>query len=143
MASKRTSHAVYETKSHLVWAPKDRTGVRRGALRERVEEVLHEIAPDYGFEVDTLEVAVDHVHLFRDFPPRYSIAKVIGSLKSISASQGFEEFAQLKKPLWAREWWEEGYFARTVGDKVTAAVIRRYIRQPQRETGRQRQLKLF
>ena len=143
MASKRTSHAVYETKYHLVWAPKYRKGVLHGALRERVEGLLREIAQDYGFEIDTLEVAVDHVHIFLDFPPRYSIAKVVGILKSISASQVFEEFPRLRQQLWAGELWEDGYFARTVGDKVTAEVIRRYIRQHQGDRGRQRQLKLF
>jgi REP element-mobilizing transposase RayT len=98
---------------------------------------------DFGFEIDTSEVAVDHVHLFLDFPPRYSIAKVVRILKSISASQVVEEFPQLRKQLWARELWEGGYFARTVGDKVTAEVIRRYIRQHQGKTGQQRQLKVF
>src|SRR5262245_52017689 len=127
MASKRTSHAVYETKYHLVWAPKYRRGMLRGALRERVEGLLREVAQDFGFEIDTLEVAGDNVHIFLDFPPRYSIAKVVGILKSITASQVLEEFPQLKKQLWARELWEDGYFARTVGDKVTAEVIRRYI----------------
>jgi putative transposase len=143
MASKRTSHAVYETKYHLVWAPKYRKGVLRGQLRERIEGLFREIAQEFGFEIDTLEVAVDQVPIFLDFPPRYSIAKVVGILKSGSASQVFEEFPQLRKQLWARELWEDGYFARTVGDNVTAAVIRRYIRQHQGETGWQRQLKLF
>src|SRR5262245_41123296 len=143
MASKRTSHAVYETKYHLVWAPKYRKGMLRGPLRERIEGLLREIAQDFGFAIDTLEVALDHVHIFLDFPPRYSIAKVVGILKSLSASQVFEEFLQLRKQLWARELWEDGYFARTVGDKVTAEVIRRYLRQHQGEAGRQRQLKLF
>jgi putative transposase len=114
-----------------------------GVLRERVEGLLREIAQDFGFEIDTLEGAVDQVHIFLDFPPRYSSAKVVGILKSVSASQVFEEFPQLRKQLWARELWEDGYFARTVGDKVTAEVIRRSIRQHQGETGRQRQLKLF
>jgi putative transposase len=141
MAVKRTSHAVYDTKYHLVWTPKYRKWVLRGDLRQRVEELFREIAQDFGFEIDTLEVAADHVHIFLDFPPRYSIAKVVGMLKSISASQVFEEFPQLKKQLWSRELWEDGYFARTVGDKVTADVIRRYIRQHQVEPGRQ--LKLF
>ena len=141
MASKRTSHTVYETKYHLVWAPKYRKGVLRGQLRERVEGLFRERAQDFGFEIDALEVAVDHVHIFLDFPPRYSIAKGVGILKSISASQVFEEFPQLRKQLWARELWEDGYVARTVGDKVTAEVIRRYIRQQQGPTGRQ--LKLF
>ena len=143
MASKRTSHAVYETKYHLVWAPKYRKGMLRGARRERVEGLLPEMAQDFGFEIDTVEVAVEHVPIFLDFPPRDSIAKVEGILKSVSASQVFEEFSQLKKQLWARELWEDGYFARPVGDKVTAEVIRRYIRQHQGEPGRQRQLKLF
>ena len=97
MAVKRTSPAVYDTKYHLVWAPKYRKWVLRGDLRKRVEELFREIAQDFGFAIDTLEVAADHVHLFLDFPPRYSIAKVVGILKSISASQVFEEFPEIKK----------------------------------------------
>jgi putative transposase len=143
MASKRTSQAVCETKYHFVWAPKYQQGMLRGALRERVEDLFREIAQDFGVEIDTREVAVDHVHVVLDFPPRYSIAKGVGILKSISASHGFEEFPQLRKQLWARALWEDGYFARTGGGKVTAAAIRRYIRQHQREIGRERQLQLF
>jgi len=89
MASKRRSHAVYETTYHLVWAPKYRKGV------------LREIAQDYGFAIDTLAVAKDQVHIFLDFPPRYSIAKVVGLLKSIPASPVFEEFPRLRKQSWA------------------------------------------
>ena len=70
MAVKRTSHAVYDTKYPLVWTPKYRKWVLPGALRQRVEEVFREIAQDFGFEIDTLEVAADQVHLFLDFPPR-------------------------------------------------------------------------
>jgi len=141
MAVKQTSHAVYDTKYHLVWTPKYRKWVLRGDLRRRGEELFSEIAQDFGFEIDTLEVAADHVQIFLDFPPRYSIAKVVGILKSISASRACEEFPELKKQLWAGELWEDGYFARTVGDKVTAEVIRRYIRHHKEEQGRQ--LKLF
>lgn len=141
MAAKRTSHAVYDTKYHLVWAPKYRKWVLRGDLRQRVEELFGEIAQDFGFEIDTLEVAIDHVHLFLEFPPRYSIAKVGGILKSISASQIFKEFPEVKQQLWAGELWEEGYFVRTVGDQVTAAVIRRSRRHHKADRGRQ--LKLF
>ena len=141
MAVKRTSHAVYDTKYHLVWTPKYRKWILRGDLRKRGEELLREIAQDFGFEIDTMEVAADHVHLFLDFPPRYSIAKVVGILKSILASRAFAEFPEIKKQLWAGELWEDGYFARTVGDQVTAEVIRRYIRHHQQEQGRQ--LKLF
>ena len=44
-------------------------------------------------------------------------------LKSISASVIFEEHPEVTEELWGGEFWEDGYFARTVGDKVTAEVI--------------------
>ena len=36
MAIRRASHCVYDTRYHLVWAPKYRKWVRQGAVRERV-----------------------------------------------------------------------------------------------------------
>ena len=51
-----------------------------------------EIAEQHGFAIQELSVVPDHVHIFLSFPPRYSIANVLGLLKSISASEIFEEF---------------------------------------------------
>ena len=64
---------------------------------------------------------------FLGFPPRYSIAQVIKYFKGVSARRIFQEHQEVKKDLWGGEFWEDGYFARTVVDKVTAEVIRKYI----------------
>ena len=143
MAIKRTSHAVYDTKYHLVWAPKYRRWITREDIRQRAAELFREIAEDFQFEIEEMEVAKEHVHLFLNFPPRYSISKVVGILKSISASQMFREYPELKKHLRKREFWEDGYFVRTVGDAVPAAVVQRYIRYHQHDEHEASQLKLF
>lgn len=143
MEPKRTSHAVYDTKYHLVWAPKYRKWVLRGDIREKVEAMFLEIAQNHDFEIDTMEVAQDHVHIFLSFPPRYSISRVVGVLKSISASVVFRDHPEVKRELWGGEFWEDGYFARTVGDKVTAEVIRKYIRYHREEEKKPKQLELF
>lgn len=127
MALKRTSHAVYDCKYHLVWAPKYRKWIDRQDIRDRIAQLFYEIAKRHDFEIDILEVAADHVHVFLSFPPRYAIAKVVGMLKSISASIVFQESPEVKLFLWGGEFWEDGYFVRTVGDQVTAEVIHRYI----------------
>ena len=119
---------MYDTRYHLVWAPKYRKWVLQGAIRERVREVFCEIAAHHGFEMEELEVDKDHVHLFLSFPPRYSISVVVGLLKAVSAKEIREEFPEVRKQLWGGEFWEDGYFVWTVGDKVTADVIRKYIR---------------
>jgi len=143
MGLKRTSHAVYDTKYHLVWAPKYRKWILRGDVRTRAEDIFKEIARNHDFEIDTLEVGEDHVHIFLSFPPRYSISKVVGMLKSISAKVIFEEHPEVKKELWGGEFWEEGYFVRTVGDKVTVEVIRNYIRYHREHEKSPTQLELF
>ena len=110
--------------------------VLRGDLAKRVKVVFQEIAERYEFEIDTMryefeidtmEVKDDHVHLFLSVPPRYSPARVVQIMKSISAKMVFKEFPEVKKELWGGEFWSDGYFVRSVGDKVTSEIIRRYI----------------
>ncbi len=76
MTIKRVSHAVYDTKYHLVWAPKYRKWIMRGDLQESIKRYFEEISEAYGFEIDAMEVAGDHVHIFLSFPPRYSKGEV-------------------------------------------------------------------
>ena len=142
MTIRRTAHAVYDAKYHLVWAPKYRKWIKRADVRDRAKEIFLEVAEHYGFEIQEMRVAPDHVHIFLGFPPSHSIAKVVGMLKSISASEIFKKFPEVKKELWGGEFWEDGYFARTVGDKITADLIKRYIKY-HRDEIHGKQLRLF
>ncbi len=140
MVYRTTAHAAYDTAYHLVWSPKYRKHILAGAIAVRVEEMFKEIAESYDITIDEMEVSPDHVHLFCSFPPRYSIAQVVTRFKSLSARAVFREFPQVKRKLWGGELWEDGYFARTVGDKVTAEVIRKYIRRHKEAQDVQRDL---
>jgi putative transposase len=77
MVTKRGSHCVYDTK-YRKW-------ILRGEIRDRVKELFREIAEYHGFEIEEMEVAKNHVHIFISFPPKYSISKVVGILQAVSA----------------------------------------------------------
>ena len=144
MAIRRSSHAVYDARYHLVWAPKYRKWILRGDLREFIEVCFREIAVSNDFEIEAMEIAEDHVHIFLGFPPRYSISSVVQRLKGKSAKEIFQRFPEIKRELWGGEFWEDGYFVRTVGDKVTKDVIKKYIEYHQKqETAPGSQLELF
>jgi Transposase and inactivated derivatives len=115
-----------------VWVLRYRKWVLRGDIRDRVEELFWEIGERHDIEIDKLEVAGDHVHLFVSFPPRLSISEMVATLKANSARVVFEEFPEAKREMHGGEFWKNGYFARTVGDEVTTEVIRRYIEYPRR-----------
>jgi len=124
---KTSAHAVYDLKYHFVWIPEYRKHVLEGEVAEATKEILRKIAETYSMEIDTLEVVEDHVHVFLSAPPRYAPARVMQIMKSISARELFGRFPWLRRKLWGGELWGDGYFVRSVGDQVTADVIRRYI----------------
>lgn len=89
--------------------------------------MFRRIAEEYDFELIEFEISPDHVHVMLSFPPKRSIGEVVRIFKSISARELFREFPWIKQKLWSGELWEDGYFARTVGDRMTSEVIKKYV----------------
>ena len=92
-----------------------------------MEEVFKEVAKVYEFDIERMAVVEDHVHIFLLAPPKYSPGEIVRILKSKSAKVVFREFPEVREELWGGEFWSDGYFVRSVGDEVTAEVIRKYI----------------
>lgn len=133
MGIRRTKHAVYELKYHLVWVPKYRAQVLGVKERQYLKKLFEEIAEEYEFHIDTMEVMEDHIHVFIEAPPSYAPARVVQIMKSISAKQLYKKYPEIRKKMWSGAIWGEGYFVRSVGDVVTSDVIRRYIKYQQDE----------
>ncbi len=68
-------------------------------MTKRLKEIFREIAEQYEFEIDTMEVMDDHAHLFLVVPPKYAPARVVQIVKSISAKIMFQELPEMKKKL--------------------------------------------
>ncbi len=125
---KTTKHAVYDLKYHFVWIPKYRKKLLIGDVAVFVKQVFNRIATEYDWEIEELAVQPDHVHVFLHASPKYAPARIVQVMKSLSAREIFAQFPQLRKQLWAGEFWNDGYFVRSVGDQVTAEIIKKYIR---------------
>jgi putative transposase len=87
-----------------------------------------------------MEIGEDHVHIFTSMPPRYSVGEIVRIVKSVSAREIFVRYPEVKRELWGGEFWEDGYFVRTVGDKVTSDTIKRYIQYHRHEEKTPKQL---
>ena len=125
---KRTHHGVYDLKYHLVWIPKYRKSLLLGSIEKRLKELFYEIAEEHDFEILAMELMPDHVHLFVSAAPKWAPGKIVSIFETITSKIIFEEFPQVKKKLWGGHLWDAGYYAASVGDKVTADMVRKYIR---------------
>lgn len=89
---------------------------------------LDEIRKKYP-EVEYIErnIQPDPVHVVVSFPPKYSVARVVGVMKANTERALREKFEFLRRRYWGRGgMWSVGYFVSTVG--LDEDTIRRYVR---------------
>lgn len=127
MNTKSTKHSRYNINYHLVWCPKYRHQVLRGEIATYMETLIHEICQHYDYEILSMEIMPDHIHLFVSVKPYISPTEVVKTLKSISAVRIFKKFPRLKRQrFWGSGLWSKGYYVGTAGT-VSAETIKRYI----------------
>ena len=100
---------------HIVWLPKYRKKVLKGRIKDRVESLLRECAEVNNWEIQELNVQIDHVHIVIQLPPSISVSKAVQLLKGLSSKVIRDELPEIKKYLWGNDFWADGFFSETVG----------------------------
>ena len=73
----------------------------------------------------------DHIHLYVEIPPKYSVSEIMGYLKGKSSLMIFDRHANLKYKYGNRAFWCRGYYVDTVGRNEKA--IKEYVRNQLQE----------
>ena len=123
---RKTSHAVYDIKLHLVWITKYRKPVLHGDVAIRLRELIREICKSMDVEIIKGHVSKDHLHILVSCPPNLAVSKLMQSLKGKTSRKLLSEYRSLSREFWGRHLWAPGYFVASSGN-VTDEVIARYI----------------
>ena len=124
---RKSSHAIYDIKYHIVWITKYRKSVMTGKIAARTRELIRMICNSNDVQILSGHVSKDHIHLLVSVPPHLSVSKLVQYLKGNSSYKLQQEFKELNKQYWGRHLWGRGYFAASSGN-VTDEVIMEYIR---------------
>jgi len=125
---RHASHCAYKIRYHMVLCIKYRKRVLLPSARiAQLKEICSEIGKRYCFEFDAIGTDGDHVHIFVGSEPKYSPSKLMQIIKSIAAKKMFKAFPEIRKGLWGGEFWSDGGYIGTVGEGITAEIIRNYI----------------
>lgn len=99
-----------------------------GEIKERLEQIIKEVAEEKEITILALVVNPDHVHLFVSADPMIPAHKIVKAFKGRSSRFLRREFPELLKlpSLWTRS-----YFVSTAGN-VSSETIKRYIEEQPR-----------
>ncbi len=70
----------------------------------------------------------DHVHLLCTAHPKIARGQIVRVFKSITARELFKRKPDLKRDLWGGEFWTDGYYVATVGERADWVVVERYVK---------------
>jgi len=140
-AFNKLAHAIWQCKYHLIWCPKYRFKILKGALQQSVEDILRQLCEWKKLEVLEINVQEDHVHMVVSIPPKFLVSETVGFLKGKCAIKIFDRHLELKKRYWGRHFWAKGYCLSTVG--LDEEKVCRYVKWQQEKDKRIEQLKLF
>ena len=126
MNNNSLAHTKWTCKYHIVFAPKYRRQVIYGQLRADIGKILRELCERKGVTIIEAEACPDHIHMFVEIPPKYSVAEIMGYLKGKSSLMIFDRHANLKYKYGNRHFWCRGYYVDTVGknEKRIAEYVR-------------------
>jgi putative transposase len=131
---RKSSHAVYDIKYHVIWVTKYRYKILGGNISRRLRELIRQGCEARGITIVSGNIRKDHIHLLLSCPPSIAPSKVVQYLKGRSSRLLQEDFPDLKKRYWGQHLWSRGYFCATVGS-VTEEMIKQYI-ENQEATGK-------
>jgi len=123
---RRSAHAVFDIKYHLVWITKYRYKILKGRIAERARDLIRQTCEARGIVIVRGAVSGDHVHMLVSGTPELSPAKMVQYIKGRSSRRLQDEFSELRKRYWGQHLWARGYFCATVG-AVDEKTIREYI----------------
>ncbi|MBM3130819.1 MAG: IS200/IS605 family transposase [Chloroflexi bacterium] len=126
MDYRKTSHAVYDLKYHLVWITKYRKPILRGEIAVRLRELIRQTCATLDVYIEKGHIATDHLHLLVSVPPHVSVSDLMQRLKGRSSRLMLQEFGELRRQFWGKHLWARGYFAASSGN-VTDEIIKQYI----------------
>src|ERR1017187_741808 len=124
----KMSHCAYDAHYHIVFPVKYRKALLNTQIGEAIAKIANEIHIRYDIEFEKIGCDLNHIHILCSFPPtQYKGGDVVRIFKSITGHQLFKQFPQLRKDLWGGEFWSDGYYLATVGERGNWNIVKKYV----------------
>ena len=121
-------HCAYQLHYHIVFPVKYRKALLSDEVVVAIKEILLGIEERYEIEMEQIGRDRDHIHVLCSAHPKYAPGQLVRVMKSITAREVFKRFPKLREELWGGEFWTDGYYVATVGERGSWDIVERYIR---------------
>ncbi len=131
MDSNSLAHTKWNCKYHIVFTSKYRRQVIYKQISADIGQIIRTLCARKGVTILEAAAMPDHIHLYVEIPPKYSVSEIMGYLMGKSSLMIFDCHANLKNKYGNRHFWCRGYYVDTVGRNEK--TIREYVKNQLQE----------
>lgn len=96
-----------------------------------IGETCREVCERHEATLDEFETDQDHAHLLVTYPPKLSLSRLVGSLKTNSSKRVREQqWPEITRAMWGEHFWSPSYAVVSCGG-APLEVIAEYVRSQQ------------
>ena len=146
MSNERVSkgyHCAWQIHYHIVFPVKYRKALVDTEVTAIIQETAEGISERYAIEMETIGCDKDHIHLLCRAHPKVAPGRIVQIFKSITAREIFRRKPLVKKELWGGEFWTDGYYVATVGERGNWDTVEKYVQKQGKPKAELQQLKMF
>ena len=136
-------HCAWQIHYHLAFPVKYRIALIDEQVTEIIKDTAIGIAERYAIEMEAIGCDADHVHLLCSAHPKIAPGRIVQIFKSITAREIFCRKPSVKKALWGGEFWTDGYYVATVGERANWDTVEKYVQKQGKPKSEVKQLQLF
>ena len=140
---KKGYHCAWQIHYHIVFPVKYRKALLDNEVTKIITETAEGITERYAIEMEAIGTDKDHIHLLCNAHPTGAPGRIVHIFTSITAREIFLRKPALKKELWGGEFWTDGYYVATVGERANWDTVEKYVQKQGQPRAELRQLKLF
>jgi putative transposase len=136
-------HCAWQIHYHIVFPVKYRKTLVDTEVTAIIQETAEGISERYAIEMEAIGCDKDHIHLLCGAHPKVAPGRIVQIFKSITAREIFRRKPLVKKELWGGEFWTDGYYVSTVGERGDWDTVEKYVQKQGKPKAELQQLKMF
>ena len=140
---KKGAHCAWQIHYHIVFPVKYRKAMLDEAVTMMIQETAAEIAERFPLEMAAIGTDKNHIHLLCSAHPKVAPGRIVQLFKSLTAREIFRRKPAVKRVLWGGEFWSDGYYVATVGERANWQTVERYVQRQGQPREDLRQIRLF
>ena len=124
---RKGAHCAWQIHYHIVFPVQYRKALLDEAVTTIIQETAAEIAERFPLEMEAIGTDKNHIHLRCSAHPNVAPGRIVHMFKRSTAREIFRRKPAVKRVLWGGEFWSDGYYVATVGERANWQTVERYV----------------